>query len=277
MRPSDLPLGIVADEISRDFAEAVRIGLPLGLRRYEVRFLKSGRAPMCDAAELREVERIAAGEGLEITALSPGLFKYTETAGAFQREMDEIYPRAAEWAHRWKLAGLIVFGFHKPGATEANAASLPREPVPRQVLDWMAAAGERAAADGLVLMVEPEPICRADTGRAAAAMMGPGLGINYDPGNVAWFLGSDPIAEFDAVAPWIANVHIKDVRLPGPRWVPAGEGIIDYRLHFAALQRAAVGKAISLEPHMDGSPETIRRCLDAFERLWEKAGGAARG
>lgn len=263
-----MKLGIVADEISRDFEEAVRIGVPLGLRRYEIRNLRSGRAPLCNAAELREIERIAAGEGVEITALSPGLFKFTETAEAFEHEMAEVYPRAAEWAHRWKLPGLIVFGFHKPGATDANAAGLPREPVPTEVEDWFAAAGERAAADSLLLMVEPEPICRVDTCRTAAAMMGPGRAINYDPGNVAWFLGTDPFDEFDAAAEWIANVHIKNVRLPGPQWLPADEGIIDYRQHFAALQKLEKPVSISLEPHIDGQPETIRRCRDAILELW---------
>ncbi|MEJ7712826.1 MAG: hypothetical protein WKF84_24000 [Pyrinomonadaceae bacterium] len=72
----EIKLGIVADEISRDFREAVRIGTHIGLRRYEVRFLKTGRAPLCDHSELLEVERIRDGEGIEITALSPGLFKH---------------------------------------------------------------------------------------------------------------------------------------------------------------------------------------------------------
>ena len=43
-----LRLGIVADEISRDFREAVRIGTQAGLRRYEVRFLCDLRAPAVD-------------------------------------------------------------------------------------------------------------------------------------------------------------------------------------------------------------------------------------
>lgn len=266
-----MKLGIIADEISRDFEEAVRIGVSLGLRRYEIRNLKSGRAPLCDAAELRQVEHIAAGEGIEITALSPGLFKFAETAEAFHREMEEIYPRAAEWAHRWKLPGLIVFGFHKPGAMEANASTLPREPVPPQVKERLAAAGERAAADGLLLMVEPEPICWVDTARTAAALMAPGLAINYDPGNVAWFSGADPIDEFDAAAPLIANAHIKNVGLPGPHWLPADQGIINYQCHCTALQRLRQPFSISLEPHIDGHPETIRRCRDAFLRLWESA------
>lgn len=272
-----MKLGIVADEISRDFGTAVRIGTELGLLRYEVRFLKSGRAPLCDPAELLGAERFAQQAGVEITALSPGLFKLTDDAAGFAREMAEVYPRAAEWAHRWKLPGLIVFGFHKPGATEHNITTLPVEPVPPQIVDWLAAAGERAAADGLLLMIEPEPICWADTSRAAADLIARSgarsLRINYDPGNVAWFEGRDPIGEFDAAAPWIANVHVKDLLplKPGggrPTFVPAGEGLIDYRAHFAALRGAGYAGPISLEPHMDGQPETIRRCKEAVEKLY---------
>lgn len=268
-----MKLGIVADEIDRDFAQAVRIGTRLGLRRYEVRNLSSGRAPMCGQQAMLEVERIAEREGVAVTALSPGLFKNTDDARSFAREMREVYPRAAEWAHRWKLPGLIVFGFHKPGATEENAGAIGSENPPAEVVDWLAEAGERAGADGLLLMIEPEPICWADSGRAAAALIqragSPALKINYDPGNVAWLQNRDPLDEFALVAPWIANVHIKDLRpltrgAGKPEWVPAGEGMIDYRAHFAALQRIGYLGPVSLEPHMDGSAETIRKCIEAF-------------
>jgi sugar phosphate isomerase/epimerase len=267
-----LHLGIVADEISRDFREAVRIGRHLGLRRYEVRNLTSGRAPLCDAAEIAAVEETAEREEVRITALSPGLFKYTDDDAAFAREMAEVYPRAVELAHRWDLPGLIVFGFHKPGATEANAASISSENPPGDVLEWLATAGERAAADGLELMIEPEPICWADTGRAAARLIRrsgvKSVKINYDPGNVAWLWNRDPLDEFEAVAPWIANVHIKDLRpltqgAGKPEWVPAGQGMIDYRAHFRALRKIGYEGPVSLEPHMDGSEDTTRACADA--------------
>jgi sugar phosphate isomerase/epimerase len=266
-----MKLGIVADEIDRDFATAVSIGASLGLRRYEVRFLTTGRAPLCQPEELREVERIASGEGVEITALSPGLFKYVDDASGFARDLNEVYPKAAELAHRWNLPGLIVFGFHKPGATEENAASLPRAPVPAQVVDWITEAAARAAADGLTLMIEPEPICWFSGAGPWHAL--PALRINYDPGNVAWFQGRDPIGDFAAASPYIANVHVKDLKpfAPGarPEFVPAGEGIIDYRRHFAALRASGYTGPISLEPHMDGRPETIRRCIEAFQQSWE--------
>jgi L-ribulose-5-phosphate 3-epimerase len=269
--------GIVSDEISRDFAQAVRIGTALGIRRYEVRNLAAGRAPMCGDAAMLEAEEIARDAGVEITALSPGLFKLTEDAATFRREMDEIYPRAAEWAHRWKLPGLIVFGFHKPGATEATAPEFPSVNPPAQIVEWLAEAGERAARDGLTLMIEPEPICWCDSGRATAALLAragaPSLRINYDPGNVAWLTNRDPFDEFATVAPWIANVHVKDIRPltrgPGfPEWVPAGEGMIDYAAHFRALREMGYEGPVSLEPHMDCSAESTRACKEALERAW---------
>ena len=271
-----MTLGIVADEISRDFAEAVRVGASLGLRRYEIRNLAAGRAPMCGDAPMREVEGIARAEGIEITALSPGLFKLTEDAAAFRREMEEVYPRAAEWALRWRLPGLIVFGFHKPGATEANAPEFPSANPPAQVVEWLVEAGERAAADGLTLMIEPEPVCWCDSGCATAALIAragaASLRINYDPGNVAWLEDRDPLDEFETLAPWIANVHVKDIRKragrdAGPAWVPAGEGVIDYAAHFRALQGIGYVGPVSLEPHMDSSADAVRRCKQAVEAL----------
>jgi sugar phosphate isomerase/epimerase len=273
-------LGIVADEIDRDFSRALRVGVSLGLRRYEIRFLTTGRAPMCERRELLELEHLVKEEGVEITALSPGLFKYVTDNASFARDMEEVYPRAAEWAHRWNLPGLIVFGFQKPGATEENGDTISSLDPPPEVLYWLACAGYRAQADGLTLMIEPEPICWADSGAAAATLIQraavPWVKINYDPGNVAWMQRRDPIGEFGETAPWIANVHIKDVQpgAPGsgkPQFVPAGEGVIDYAAHFAALRQIGYRGPISLEPHMDGTAETIGRCKRAFERLWEAA------
>ena len=273
-----MKLGIVADEISRDFAEAVRVGKNLGLGRYEIRNLTSGRAPMCDPVEILAVEEVVEREGVRITALSPGLFKNTSDAAGFAREMAEVYPKAAELAHRWDLPGLIVFGFHKQGATESNAAEFSSDGPPPEIVEWLAKAGERALSDGLDLMIEPEPICWCDTGRATARLIRAAqvksLKINYDPGNVAWLENRDPIAELKAIAPWIANVHIKDLKpltegAGKPEWVPAGDGMINYRAHFEALRQIEYDGPVSLEPHMDGSEEATRACVLGVKRAWD--------
>jgi len=281
-----MKLGIVADEIDRDIRTAVKIGGTLGLRRYEIRNLPSGRVPLCDPAELREVEEVMRQAEAGITAISPGLFKLTETARDFRIQMADLYPRAAELAHRWGLPGLIVFGFHKPGATEANAAAIDGTNPPREVIDCLAEAAERAGRDSLFLMLEPEPICWAENARSTAALIrrigSPYLKINYDPGNDAWLLNRDPIGDLDAAAPFIANVHIKDLRpltqgAGHPEWVPAGEGMIDYRSHFERLRASGFDGSYSLEPHLDGKPETIRRCKEAVERAWLAGGSSHSG
>ena len=268
-------LGIVSDEISRDFQEALRVCTELGIHRVEVRNLLQGRAPMCGEEAMKEAEALAEKAGVQITALSPGLFKYTEGRREFQHEMSEIYPIAADWAHRWNLPGLIVFGFHKPGATEATAPEFSSANPPVSVIEWLAEAAERAAADGLLLTIEPEPICWCDSGRATAELIrrvgSPSLRINYDPGNVAWLENRDPLNELEIVAPLIANVHVKDLkpltRGPGfPEWVPAGEGMIDYAAHFRFLSEFGYNGPVSLEPHMDGSLESTRRCKEAVTR-----------
>jgi sugar phosphate isomerase/epimerase len=47
--------------------------------------------------------------------------------------------------------------------------------------------------------------------------------------------------------------------------------MMDYQGHFAALQRLGYDGVISLEPHMDGSLETIQKCKQAVEHLWNTA------
>jgi len=225
------------------------------------------------------------GADAEVTAISPGLFKFAENAQDFRAQMADLYPRAAELAHGWGLPGLIVFGFHKPGADEANAATISGSHPPREVLDCLAEAGERAGRDSLVLMIEPEPICWAEDAPSTAALIrrtgSPNLKINYDPGNDAWLLNRDPIDGLDLAATLIANVHIKDLRpltrgAGNPEWVPAGEGMIDYRTHFARLRQVGFTGPFSLEPHMDGREETVRRCKEAVEQAWLASVGTPR-
>ena len=126
-------------------------------------------------------------------------------------------------------------------------------------------------------MIEPEPICWCDSGRATASLIArtgsAALKINYDPGNVAWLENRDPLDEFEAVAPVDRQRAYQgsasaDAGAGFPEWVPAGEGMIDYAAHFRALRGIGYEGPVSLEPHMDCSAEATRRCKScAVERL----------
>ncbi|MBS1809732.1 MAG: sugar phosphate isomerase/epimerase [Acidobacteria bacterium] len=273
-----LKLGIVADEISRNFRKAVAMGLQAGIRRYEIRFLETGRAPMCDASELREIERIRDGEGLEITALSPGLFKWTDTPEKFRQEMTDVFPRAVELATRWQLSALIIFGFCKPGATEAIADTIHADNIPNWVREALAEAAEKSSQANLRLYIEPEPVCYADSGASTVKLLqavnSPALGINYDPCNDAWMLRRDPLADFAAVAPYIRNVHIKDqldapVRSGMPQWVMIGEGMMNWHAHLVALKQIGYAGPVSLEPHFPLTIESLKQYKTKVMQMWE--------
>lgn len=274
----ELKLGIVADEISRDFRVAVRQGKEAGVERFEVRFLQTGRIPGCDPEEIERVSEIAQGEGITITAISPGLFKHATTEAEFRREMTDILPRAMELAQRWN-AKMIVFGFQKPNATEKNIPVVVGE-IPQEVVGWMREASERAQQANVQMLLEPEPICWADTGIRAAELIRrvacSSLRMNYDPGNVAWMTRRNPASEWTDIGDLVAHLHIKDVVLNHingdfPKWVMPGQGGIGYAELFECLCGAEFAGDISMESHMQMSPELLVEFKTAVERLWQEA------
>lgn len=277
----DLNLGIVSDEISKEFREAVRVGLSCGIRRYELRYLQTGRLPVCDEAELREVERIVDGEGITITGLSPGLFKYAQSVAECRRETADILPRSLDIAERFGLSDLIVFSLQKPNATEENGDLISSLDPPSFVIDGLREAAGLASGRGIRLLIESEPICWADTALATAGLItrigSEYVGVNYDPSNLAWAERRDPIADFQLLSAFIGNVHIKNHRPASrgsgmPEWIVPDQGVLDLGEHLAALHAISYKGPISLEPHINNpSADVIQRCKDAVEALWSRA------
>jgi len=266
-------ISIISDELSLNFPEAVRLAACCGIRRIEVRALASGRVPACAVADRLAVEDAVRNEGITVTALSPGLFKYTDTELAFRHELQESLPRTLELAHRWQVRKILVFGFRK-------SAQQDRTDARRVAVQRLAEATEIAEKAGVMLLLEPEPICIADTGIQAAAIVravaSPALALNYDPGNVAWQTGKDPSPEMQEIAPVVRHLHLKDAAggsYPAePRWVLPGDGVVDFETIFLSLQQQNYAGEIVLEPHMPGiSSATLRSFKDRVERLWASA------
>ena len=275
-----MKLGIVADEIDRDFRAAVAAGKKLGINNFEIRFLKSGRAPVCDENELREVKQISDGEGVQITNFSPGLFKYTIDETGFRREMDELFPRVVETAKNWNLASVTIFGFAKTGAKDDDGDLFSSDNPPPKIFDWFAEVCDKAARENLELLIEPEPISWADTFEATRAIIERGgahnLKINYDAANTAWQNRADKPEEILNAVDLIKNVHVKDQKHERrgsgfPVWLEIGQGEIDYKRRFEILRANNYEGVISLEPHFTFDLPSFARCRDAVLRLWNEA------
>lgn len=118
----------------------------------------------------------------------------------------------------------------------------------RLAADWLRPLVERAGEFGLAAVIEIHPNSAAETiertVRIAEMVEREDFGVIHDAGNLV-YAGLEADAEsVRAITPWLAHVHVKDMRRPEPdedaetaRMLPTqfGEGDVDHGPIFAAL------------------------------------------
>jgi sugar phosphate isomerase/epimerase len=242
-----LPLGIVSDEITTGFRDALRHGLAWGITRYEIRCLASGRVPEVEPAEWNDVLQAVKQHGVVITALSPGIFKHDLNQGAeLERELTDVLPRTIVMARECGARLIIVFGFKR----------LPEEPADHHVLavDYLRRAAEIAGRAGVTIAIENEPGFHCDTGintrRIIEEAGSASLGANWDPCNA---FGTEEVPFPDgyaAIKTVIVNVHAKDTKKGSLiQCVPIGEGVIDWEGQMRALMHDRIVGHVTIETH----------------------------
>lgn len=242
-----LELGIVSDEISPDFAVAVRYAAEWKIPIMELRMLQSGRVPAVKTEEFKEVRHMVRDNGIRVSALSPGIFKHTlSNASGIEQEIREVLPRTIEMAGELGARLIIVFGFQQENNEDPARETL--------WIDAMRRAAEIARRSSVDLVIENEPGFWASSGAATADLIRKAgmanLGANWDPCN-AYGAEAKPYPEgYEAVREFIKNVHVKDT-LEGSliRCVPVGEGAIDWKGQLRALLNDGVVGHVTIETH----------------------------
>jgi len=242
-----LEFGMVSDEISPDFNEAVRYGGEWGISIFELRVLKTGRIPAVDESELKEARALVKNNGLRVTALSPGIFKLPlSQTTKLEEELATTFPKTLDLAREFGASLVIAFGFQKEQNEKPEMFS--------QVVDFMSRAAEKAGKEGIRIIIENEPGFWCDSGANTAkliqAVNSPYLRANWDPCN-GYGTAERPFPEgYEAVKQYIANVHVKDTREGSMiRCVPVGEGAVNWKGQLAALVRDQLVRHITIETH----------------------------
>lgn len=264
-----LELGIVSDEISPDFSEAVSHATAWGISIFELRVVKSGRVPDVEPGELRLIRNSVREKGLTVSALSPGIFKFPLSEKAkLEHELANVLPRTLGMAGEFGASIVIVFGFQRTqGEDEGNFA---------RAVDLMSRAGERAGKEGVTLAIENEPGFWCDSGsntaKLIAAVQSPAVRANWDPCNGYGTPEQPYPTGYAAVKEYIANVHVKDTKEGSLiRCVPVGEGAVDWRGQLKAIVRDQKVKHVTIETHCLPLVENSKKNVDVIRGYLEEA------
>ena len=233
-------LAILSDEAALDFAEAVSICLPLGIRAYELRSLPGGRIPYVSPEAIETVIAKQQRHGLTLIGVSPGFCKGKADEPAANIELRQGFDAAFRLLDRLGVRRMTVFSYQR---SERDA------PVPAYVLDLLAQAAERCRTQGVDMLIENASSCWADTGANLAAIARHiGVRVTWDAAN-AQASGEHAYPDgYAHVRDLIAHVHCKNW-LPGKGWVAISDGLVNMRGQIKVLLTDEYKGYFCVEPH----------------------------
>lgn len=241
-----MKLSLITDEATQSFGQAVELAKTWGLDGLELRSVENQPIDRISQGTLAEWKKRLDGEGLCVPCLSGSFFK----CGIQEPEGPELekLERLCDGAEILGCGLVRGFAFFSPdgGALppEALAARFDR---PSQLL----------RRRGIRLLLEADPSVNTSSHRGLAALLAlldrSVFGAVYDPGNELYSSsGERPYPNgYEAIRPWLAHVHVKDVVLEegGPVCVAPGQGLVGWPAVLRRLARDGYEGWLSLEPH----------------------------
>jgi sugar phosphate isomerase/epimerase len=285
---SPFRVSVINDEISEDFERSCAVAAhEFGMHWIELRGMWNKNIVDLDAKQVAESRRILDKYGLRVTDIASPLFKVDWPgaprskfspkhdefhAGYKFNQQDEVLERAIEMAKAFGTGRVRCFDFWRlDDQTPFRAA----------INEKLRDAATKAAAKGIILLLENEPACNTATAAEAAkvlnAVTSPSLMLNWDAGNAA-ASGETAFPDGYNLLPKdrIGHCHCKDVvkTRKGYDWAAMGRGIIDWEDQFRALKRDGYHFAVSLETHWEGGgtpEESSRQSWAGMKKLLQQA------
>ena len=258
-----MKLAVFHDEINKeDPARAIQLAVDWGVTDLEVRNLPGGRFPRSDDGELEAFYARVQDAGLQISALSPGLFKCAIEDPSIADNLANGVPRVCEWAQRWGANRVSEFGFLR----------VEGQDVPSEVIDRLGEVVDKFQEGGCSITLENVAGCWGSTGREAAKMIRQvgtdRLSLCWDPGNSARAGASDPFPEeYAEIKDLVTHVHAKSYFPETGAWGLVGDGMVDWEGQMAALEADGFDGYVVVETHLKERPEGGVAVPDGYSDL----------
>ncbi|MEE2657462.1 MAG: sugar phosphate isomerase/epimerase [Candidatus Latescibacterota bacterium] len=229
------------DEVNRqDLPRALSLLVDWGIGHVEIRSAFGTRFPRQSDAELDELGRRIRDHGLEVSGVSPGLFKCDIRASEVDEALSELLPRSCEWALKWGCDLVSCFAFLR------NTTELPA-----RVVDCLGDMTRVAFAAGCRLVLENEAGCWGNTGTEATRLVRQveGLRLCWDPGNAARAGAEDLVTEYSGLCDVTEHVHVKNFDSASNSWSLIDRGVVSWKQQLGLLAADSYSGFLVIETH----------------------------
>jgi sugar phosphate isomerase/epimerase len=255
-------LGVITDEITQEFEQALQWANGFGLEWVELRFLWNKYVTELSAEDVKKTKDLLARHNLKVSVVDSAYLKTLLPGTESKFAEGKPDPLQSDFSAQNGILERAIARAKDFGTDKVRIFSFLRVSDPHMVFDRVAKELERTAGiaqrEGIRLVLENEFTCNVATGAEGAAMLravkSSALGLNWDPGN-AYDAGETPFPNgyeaLDKKRLW--HMHLKDAA-PGAKsgeskWMPIGSGKIDYVGQFRALIKDGYEGSMSLETH----------------------------
>jgi sugar phosphate isomerase/epimerase len=211
-----------------------------------------GRQPVIapDAAPdgLAVAECAIADQGLKLVLYRPVVPFHLSN-----EEFLAVFKRHFDLARRFSVDKLL---FTAPGRADEHD----------RFWQVMPLAADEAQRRGMTFLLKPHGGLMGtaeDCLRVVRRFDHPAIRICYDPGNVVYYTGADPLHRLDALVPYLGALSVKDCTAPesggGTVMVSPGQGKVDFRRLFEILNGCGFSGPSLVETLAEGALEEVNR------------------
>lgn len=241
--------GVITDEISQDFQEAIELAMKYDLDGVEIRSIWEKSPHELEPLEIRKIKEILGDTNLEVCGISTPFFKCDIDDENEIKSHIEILKRSIELGQNLGTHLIRGFTFWSKGDLEENVDKIvSRFEEPLKIV-------EREKA---ILALEFDPSVFTTNAKKLVRVIeeidSPYVKALWDPGNDIYDPdGEIPYPEgYDKIKKHMIHMHLKDAKKMEDGSIigtPIGEGQVDYEGHFRQLIQDRYEGYVVLETH----------------------------
>ena len=281
-------LGVITDEVTQDFEQALVWIKGFRLEWAELRFLWNKYVMDLTPDDVKRAQDLLAKHDIKISVIDSPYFKTLLPGTESKFAEGKPDPLQSDFSQQNAILERAIARAKDFGTDKVRIFGFLRVADPKIVFDRVARELDRSASiakkENIRLVLENESSCNVATGVESGAMLravkSPSLGANWDPGN-AYDAGENPFpGGYDALDKkrmW--HMHLKDaatnVSGGGTHWMPIGSGKIDFVGQFRALIKDGYEGTMSLETHYlnaaKNKEESSRKSMNGLLKVIQEA------